>query len=55
MNYHETDESKLRAFFVAITAFSLFILYLFILEGEKKRERKRNGNNKKMHGVPIHP
>jgi hypothetical protein len=38
-------------FFVAITAFSLFILCLIFLEGEKKRVRESNGD-KKMHGVP---
>ena len=40
-------------FFVVITALSLFILWLFFLEGDKKRERERNGD-KKMHGVPFH-
>jgi len=40
-------------FFVAITALSLFILYLFFLEGEKEREKESNGNTK-MHGVLFH-
>ena len=40
-------------FFVAITALSLFILCLFFLEGDKKRERENNVDNK-MHGVPFH-
>ena len=47
------DEMEPRAFFVAITALSLFILCLFFLEGEKKRERQSNCD-KKMHGVPFH-
>ena len=32
---------------VTIIALSLFIICLFFLEGEKKRERESNGNNKK--------
>ena len=35
------DETELRAFSVAITAISLFVLCLFFLEGEKKRERQK--------------
>ena len=31
-------------FFVAITALSLFIIYLLFLEGEKKGERESNGD-----------
>jgi hypothetical protein len=31
----ELDETKLCAFFVAITAFSLFMLCFFFLDGEK--------------------
>ena len=33
---------------------SLFILCLFFLKGEKKREREINGDQK-IHGVPFHP
>ena len=39
---------KLRAFFVAISALSLFSL-----RGREKRERESNGDLK-MHGVPFH-
>ena len=49
------DVRAITVFFVAITALSLFILCLLYLEGEKKRERKSNGDKNKMHGVPIHP
>ena len=53
--YLKKDESELcNFFFIAITAPSLFILCLFFLEGENKRERESNGD-KKMHVVPIHP
>jgi len=41
----EKDETELRDFF-AITALTLFILCLFFLEGEKKRERESNGDKK---------
>ena len=40
------DETKLHAFFVAITALSLFILCLYFLEGEKKREGQSNAAKK---------
>ena len=40
-------------FFVAITALSLCILFVFFLEGEKKRERESN-SDKKMDEVPFH-
>ena len=40
--------------FVAIAAPSLYILCLFFLEVEQKRERESN-SDKKMHGVPFHP
>ena len=38
------DETELRAFFVAITARSLFILCLFFLEVEKISERESNSD-----------
>ena len=36
-----------------LLSLSLFILCLFFLEGEKKRERESKVD-KKMHGVPFH-
>jgi len=47
------DETELRAFFVANTALYHFILCLFFLKAEKKRERESKGD-KKIHGVPFH-
>ena len=38
-------------FFVAIPAFSLFILCLFFLEGEKRGKRKNDVDKK----IPFHP
>jgi len=46
----EKDETELRDFF-AITALTLFILCLFFLEGEKKRERESNGDKKARSSV----
>ena len=48
------DEMEVRVF-VVITHYCPFpfIICLFFLEGEKKRERESNGD-KKMHGVPFH-
>ena len=52
MSFLLPDETELRTFFVATTALSLFILCLFFLGGEKKRERVSN-DDKKMHKVPF--
>ena len=38
------DETKFRAFYVAIT---FFILCIFFLEREKKMEKESNGDKKK--------
>ena len=51
--YRPYDETELRAFFVANTALSLFILCLLFFRGIEKEKRDSNGD-KKNHGVPFH-
>ena len=52
LHYINLYETELRAFFLAITALSLFILCLFFLEEEKNV--KWRVKVEKMHGVPFH-